>query len=85
MSDPESGFAVRGGPISAIYTLVALVPTLAVSARRFHDTGRSGWWILIWLVPVVGWIVAIVICAQPGQPRGNQYGSPVTSAEPAIA
>ncbi|WP_353950375.1 DUF805 domain-containing protein [Knoellia sp. S7-12] len=83
VSDPGSGFAVSGGPLSAIFGLATLIPTLAVSARRFHDTGRSGWWTLIWLIPVVGWIMAIVMCAQVGQRVANEYGPPATS--PALA
>lgn len=83
MTEPESGFAVTGGPLTAIFGLVTLVPTLAVSARRFHDTGRSGWWTLVWLIPVVGWIAAVVMCAQQGQPAANEYGSPVAGPQPA--
>lgn len=50
-----------------IFTLATLVPSFAAAARRLHDTNRTGWWQLIALVPVVGWIVLIVLLAQPGQ------------------
>jgi uncharacterized membrane protein YhaH (DUF805 family) len=46
-----------------IYSLAVLVPTIAVGVRRLHDTGRTGWWMLIGLVPLVGLIVLIVLWA----------------------
>ena len=52
-----------------LFTLGTIVPSLAAAARRLHDTNRSGWWQLIGLIPVVGWIVLIVFLAQPGQPE----------------
>ena len=61
--------------IGAIYGLAVLCPTLAVGVRRLHDVGRSGWWLLIGLIPLVGAIVLIVFCASPSQPGPNQYGS----------
>ena len=51
-----------------------LIPMLAVGARRLHDTGKSGWWQLIGLVPIVGWIVLIVFWATDGHPATNQHG-----------
>lgn len=54
--------------------LAAIVPTLAVGARRLHDTGKSGWWQLIGLVPLVGVIVLIVFFATDGHPGTNKYG-----------
>jgi uncharacterized membrane protein YhaH (DUF805 family) len=51
-----------------------LVPSIAVTVRRLHDTGRSGWWILISLVPVIGWIVLLVFMLTDSQPGSNQYG-----------
>jgi uncharacterized membrane protein YhaH (DUF805 family) len=52
----ETGF----GLLSGIYSLAVLLPSLAVTVRRLHDTGRSGWWILIALIPIVGWIVLLI-------------------------
>lgn len=57
-----------------LYALAVLIPSLAIGARRLHDTGRSGWWQLIALVPVIGIIVLIVFWAQDGHEE-NQYGS----------
>lgn len=49
-----------------LFALGCLLPQLAAASRRLHDTGRSGWWQLISLVPLVGWIVLIVFLAQEG-------------------
>ncbi len=61
--------------LSGIYSLALLVPSLAVAVRRLHDTDRSGWWLLIGLIPLVGFIVLIVFLAQDTKPGDNQYGS----------
>lgn len=62
------------GVLSGIYGLAVLIPGIAVSIRRLHDTNRSGWWLLISLVPVIGTIVLIVFMVQDSQPGTNQYG-----------
>ena len=61
--------------LSAIWTLVILIPFLAVTVRRFHDIGKSGWWFLIVFVPFVGAIVLIVFLCLDSQPGENKYGS----------
>ena len=61
------------GPIQGLIQLALLLPSLAVGARRLHDTGRSGWWLLIALIPVVGWIILLVFFVQDSQ-QDNQYG-----------
>jgi uncharacterized membrane protein YhaH (DUF805 family) len=58
----------------AIYSLATLIPSLAVCIRRLHDTGRSGWWLLIGLVPVVGFIVMLVFLVSDSAPETNLYG-----------
>ena len=57
----------------SILQLALLVPTLAVGVRRLHDTGRSGWWLLIGLIPIVGWIILLVFFVQDSHPA-NQHG-----------
>ncbi len=57
-----------------VYALGVLLPGLAVTIRRLHDTGRSGWWLLISLIPNVGFIVLLVITLQDGQPGDNKWG-----------
>jgi len=67
----ESGMGLLGG----IYTLAILIPSVAVSVRRLHDTSRSGWWLLIALIPLIGAIVLLVFMVQDGKPGANQYGT----------
>lgn len=62
------------GLLGTIYTLAVLIPGLAVSVRRLHDTERSGWWLLIALVPLVGAIVLLVFMVQDSKTEQNQYG-----------
>ncbi len=51
------------GPISGIFGLALFIPTLAAGVRRLHDIGKSGWWLLIGLIPIIGWIWIIVLLA----------------------
>ena len=62
------------GILVGIYTLAILIPSLAVSVRRLHDTGRSGWWLFISVVPVIGAIAVLVFTLQDGYSGANQYG-----------
>jgi uncharacterized membrane protein YhaH (DUF805 family) len=59
--------------LSNLLALALLVPNIAVGVRRFHDIGKSGWWLLISLIPVIGWIAVIYFAAQPSD-GPNQYG-----------
>jgi uncharacterized membrane protein YhaH (DUF805 family) len=68
--------------LSGIYSLAVLLPSLAVGARRLHDIGRSGWWLLISLVPIVGVIVLIWWYIQPGEPGTNRFGPPPADPAP---
>ena len=61
------------GLVGVIASLALLLPGLAVGARRLHDTGRSGWWLLIGLIPLIGGIVLLVFFVLDSQPE-NQYG-----------
>ena len=68
--------------ISMIVGLALLVPSISVAARRLHDTGRSGWWQLIALIPVIGIIILIVFLAQDSH-DANDYGVNPKSGVPA--
>ncbi|OMF22687.1 hypothetical protein BK133_25635 [Paenibacillus sp. FSL H8-0548] len=59
--------------LTSIYSLFVLLPSLAVAVRRLHDTGRSGLWLLIALIPLIGAIILIVFYCQDSQDN-NQYG-----------
>jgi uncharacterized membrane protein YhaH (DUF805 family) len=69
------------GWLQTIYGLAVLLPSIAVAIRRMHDTNRSGWWILINLIPCVGFIWFIVLAAQEGTAGDNQYGPDPKAAE----
>ena len=60
----------------AIYYAVTTVPAMAVGVRRLHDTGRSGWWMLVSLVPIAGGIWLILLMCLDGSAGDNRYGSP---------
>lgn len=60
--------------LSALASLALFVPSLAVGVRRMHDTGKSGWYLLVGLIPFVGWIIVIVWLATEGDPVPNEYG-----------
>lgn len=62
------------GILTCIYMLAMFLPGLAVTVRRLHDTGRSGWWVLINLVPLIGAIVLLVFLFSDSQPGTNEYG-----------
>ncbi len=72
------------GPIYGIYVLAMLIPSLAVAVRRLHDTGRSGWWILIVFIPIIGVIWLLVLMVLEGDPGENKYG-PNPKAQPSPA
>ena len=55
--------------------LVFLIPSLAVSARRLHDIGKSGWWLLLGFIPIVGPIVLLIWACTDSQPGENQWGA----------
>lgn len=69
--------AILGFPlVGTIFSLATLIPGLAVSVRRLHDKDKSGWWLLIGLVPIVGIILLIYWYATEGTPGDNQFGPP---------
>jgi uncharacterized membrane protein YhaH (DUF805 family) len=70
-----AAFGFPKGELAAVlYGLVTLLPALGVEIRRLHDTNRSGWWILIALIPVIGGIILIVFFASAGARGPNRFG-----------
>lgn len=70
--------------LGGLYSLAAVIPSLAVSVRRLHDVGKSGWWLLLGFIPIVGAIILLVWHATEGEPAPNLYG-PNPKALPAPA
>lgn len=68
--EPNTLFSV----LSWLVTLALLLPGLGVAVRRMHDIGKGGGWIFIALVPLVGWVWAIVLLCQPSEPFDNRFG-----------
>ncbi|HEY9036700.1 MAG TPA: DUF805 domain-containing protein [Pseudomonadales bacterium] len=63
------------GLLSGVYSLAVIVPSIAVAVRRLHDTGRSGWWLLITLIPLIGAVALLVFLILDSQPDENPYGA----------
>lgn len=70
MVNTESGL----GALSGLYSLAVLLPSIAVAVRRLHDTSRSGWWLLIGFVPLIGALVLLVFMVLDGTPGSNEHG-----------
>ena len=62
-----------GSYISWAFSLATFWPSLAVGSRRLHDTNKSGWLQLIWIIPILGWIAMIYLLVQPSDAADNQY------------
>lgn len=67
-------FVIIGSFITVLFGLAIIIPTLALWMRRLHDTGKSGWWLLINIIPVVGSIVLLIFALLDSQPGDNKYG-----------
>jgi uncharacterized membrane protein YhaH (DUF805 family) len=73
--DVVLGLRVGGkGLLSTLYSLAVLIPALSVAVRRLHDTNRSGWWLLLGLLPVVGSLVLLVFFVLDSTPGTNRFG-----------
>lgn len=70
-SDPDAG-----QPLALITSLAVLLPNIAVAMRRLHDSNRTGWWLLIALVPILGALVLLYFYVQPSDAERNGYGEP---------
>ena len=80
------GAAAALNMVGWIYSLAVLVPGVAVTVRRLHDTNHSGWWTLIVFVPLIGVIILLIWVLTDSQPGANQYGpNPKQPAKPATA
>ncbi|WP_088329397.1 DUF805 domain-containing protein [Lacimicrobium sp. SS2-24] len=62
------------GLLGTLYGLAVLIPSIAVTVRRLHDSGRSGWWFLLVFIPVLGGLILLVMMLFDSQPGDNAYG-----------
>lgn len=67
-----AGLVVWG---AMVLMVVMVVPGLAVASRRYHDSGRSAWWLLVSQVPYIGWAWYFLLTAKPGEPGPNRFGA----------
>ncbi len=67
-------FSYSAGYIGNIFVLATFLPAWAVEVRRLHDTGRSGWWLLLWLIPMIGFIILLIWLIGKGDEGDNEYG-----------
>jgi len=63
-------FGVLGG----LFSLIIIIPSISVTVRRLHDIGRSGWWLLLTFVPIIGWITLFIFNLLDRQSGTNAYG-----------
>ncbi|MBO6505194.1 MAG: DUF805 domain-containing protein [Kordiimonadaceae bacterium] len=75
------GFNVRHGPLSILFIAVMFIPWVSVSARRLHDIGRNGWWILFGFVPPIGWLFMLIWLTRDSLPEENEYGTDPLAGE----
>lgn len=64
------------GPESAVF-LALIIPGFAAGSRRLHDTGKSGWWQLLLVIPIIGWIILILFLIADSEKGSNKYGPPL--------
>ena len=64
----------KSGLFTGLFALATMLPNLAVYVRRLHDVGKSGWWMFIGLIPIVGVIWLFVLTVRDSQPDDNEYG-----------
>jgi uncharacterized membrane protein YhaH (DUF805 family) len=63
-----------GDLLQTLFGIATLIPSFALGIRRMHDIGKSGWWLLIGVIPIIGWIVLIVWLATKSDAGSNQWG-----------
>ena len=82
MTGQEAFAPEAGQPLQLLFNLATLLPTLAVTVRRLHDTDRSGWWILLGLIPIIGNLILLWWYIQAGTEGDNEFGPPAITLDP---
>ncbi len=70
----DSGLRNDIGVIGTLWSLGTALPTIALASRRLHDVDRSGWWQLLWCIPIIGWIPLLIWLCSTGTPAANRFG-----------
>lgn len=77
---PNAGLAfsfgadASNGPLSAIFSIIVFIPWLSASVRRLHDIGKSGWWVIVGFIPLIGWLMMLIWLVRSGDVDDNVYG-----------
>ncbi len=82
-SNPAAMYSSPAGIVLLLFWLAVLIPSIAVAIRRLHDTNRSGWWLLIALIPIIGALVLLVFYVLPGTAGPNKFGEDPKGGEAA--
>lgn len=73
-------------PLNSVWSIATFLPGLAVAVRRLHDVDKSGWWVLLVLIPLIGWLILLYWAIQRGTVGDNRFGSdPLAGDGPAQA
>jgi uncharacterized membrane protein YhaH (DUF805 family) len=75
-ADGGMSFNYQPSLVGSVVSLALLLPNLAVAARRLHDIDKSGWWMLIGIIPIIGWVLLIYWYVQEGTKGPNRFGAP---------
>ena len=84
-SNPAAMYSSPAGIVLLLFYLAILIPSIAVAIRRLHDTNRSGWWLLIALIPFIGALVLLVFYVLPGTVGPNKFGEDPKGETAAVA
>jgi uncharacterized membrane protein YhaH (DUF805 family) len=68
-------YSIEAQVTTSLLSLATFLPSLAVAVRRLHDTDRSGWWILLGIIPIIGWIILIIWYCSKGTSGPNRFGA----------
>jgi uncharacterized membrane protein YhaH (DUF805 family) len=71
----DAAIGSNGSVIASLWNLAVLIPSIAVAARRLHDIDRSGWWLLLFFVPLIGFVMLIIWWIGQGTPGYNRFGA----------
>ncbi len=69
-----AGAAHEGGPLIGLFALATFIPSIAVAVRRLHDTDRSGWWMLLAFLPLIGAVWLLILMVLGGTRGPNRFG-----------
>ena len=72
-------YAIGAQVVTGIFGLATFLPSLGLAIRRLHDLDRTGWWVLLWFIPIIGWIILLIWFCTRGTIGPNRFGPDPTS------